>query len=559
MKNSFRIEIYSPEEATMSKTVMKGVRLLLLFLGLSVFAGIQFAEAQSKDRLLYVPGEILVKFKADLTNDAKILLKNEYRLELLKRFNRIDVEHLRILSDLSVEEITNKLKASGIVEYAEPNYYRYLNAGPNDPRYPEMWGLNNTGQTGGTLDADIDAPEAWDIVTGDPNFVVADIDSGLDMAHPDLAANVWTNPDEIPGNGIDDDGNGYMDDVHGWDFSGGDNDPSDTVAVCGGHGTHTSGTIGAIGNNSIGVTGINWNVKIMPLKVFKQVLFIFCSASDSDIISAIEYAADKEVKVSNNSYGGGAYSQALYDAIKASKSLFIAAAGNEGNNNDTNPSYPASYDLNNIIAVAATDHNDALASFSNYGVTSVDIAAPGVNILSTTPNNTYSFYNGTSMATPHVVGAASLLWADDQSLTVNELKWRLLEGVDSKGLPVLSSGRLNINNSLNLPPPLVTVDLSPLGSTNVPRGGTVSYNILITNQSPETQNVKVSIVAQMPNGDEIILNGPTTISITAGQVVSRTFSRQVPINAQTGDYTLFGRSEITSQSFDEDPVVYVIY
>lgn len=534
--------------------------VLILLFGSAMRAG----DVYATERPLYVPGEILVKFKADAANDMKLALKNLHRLELIRRLGRIDVEHLRILSDVSVEEIIKKLKDSGIVEYAEPNYYRYLNAVPNDPQYPNMWGLNNTGQTGGTPDADIDAAEAWDITTGDPNFVVADIDSGLDMTHPDIAANVWTNPDEIPGNSIDDDGNGYIDDIHGWDFSGNDNDPSDTVAVCGGHGTHTAGTIGAAGNNGIGVTGVNWNVKVMPLKVFKQVLIIFCSASDSDIIEAINYAADKGVRVSNNSYGGGSYNQALYDAIRASKSLYVAAAGNGGidgigDNNDVTPEYPASYNLANIVSVAATDHNDALASFSNYGTTSVDLAAPGVNILSTTPNNTYSSYDGTSMATPHVVGVAALLWADDPNLTVNEVKWRLLKGVDPKGLPVLSGGRLNINNSLNLPLPLVTVDLSPVGSTNVPRGGTISYNILITNQSSTNQNVKVSIVAQMPDGSEVALNGPATINMTAGQVISKTFSRQVPVNAPVGEYTVFGKAEIANQSFDEDPVGYTIY
>jgi subtilisin family serine protease len=234
---------------------------------------------------------------------------------------------------------------------------------PNDPGYGEMWGLHNWGQTGGTLDTDIDAPEAWDITTGDGDIVVAVIDSGIDLNHPDLSANIWTNPGEIPGNGIDDDGNGYIDDVHGWDFSSNDNNPSDDIGVCGGHGTHTSGTIGAVGDNGIGVTGINWDVKIMPLKTAKQILIFFCGLEDADIIKAIEYAAMNGARVSNNSYGGGFYNQAVFNTIRASKHLFVAAAGNESNNNDVNPSYPASYDLDNIISVAATDHNDSLLPF----------------------------------------------------------------------------------------------------------------------------------------------------------------------------------------------------
>ncbi|MBW3021333.1 S8 family serine peptidase [Candidatus Woesearchaeota archaeon] len=518
----------------------------------------------ASERPLYVPGEILVKFKGNAFPEATVAFRNEFRLEMIKRFNRIRVEHLRIPADLSLKEIIEKLRAHPMVEYAEPNYLRYLDATPNDTRYPEMWGLHNYGQTGGIPDADVDAPEAWDIATGNPDFVVADIDSGMDMSHPDLAANVWTNPDEIPGNGIDDDGNGYIDDVHGWDFAWDDNDPSDTDIACAGHGTHTAGTIGAQGNNGIGVTGINWDVKIMPLKAFKTLLLIFCSAADSDIISAINYAADKGVKISNNSYGGGPYNQAVHDAIKASRSLFVAASGNGGldavgDDNDVTPHYPSSYNLLNILSVAATDHNDVLASFSNYGMTSVDLGAPGVSILSTTPNNNYSFFNGTSMATPHVTGAAALLWDHDPTLTVNEVKWRLLKGADQKGLPVLSRGRLNVNNSLNLPPPLVTVDLSPVGSTSVPKGGTISYNIVLTNQSGTSQDVIAAIGVQLPDGTEVILNGPVTINMEVGSIVSKTFSLSVPLGVPDGEYSFFGRALVVSQSFDEDMIGYVIY
>ncbi|MBI4714904.1 MAG: S8 family serine peptidase, partial [Nitrospirae bacterium] len=342
-------------------------------------------------------------------------------------------------------------------------------------------------------------------------------------SHPDLAANVWTNPGEIAGNGIDNDADGYVDDVHGWDFSGNDNDPSDTVSVCGGHGTHVSGTIGGSGNNGIGVAGINWTVKIMPLKVMKRLCVLFicsCSGTDADIIEAIGYAADFGVRVSNNSYGGGAASQAMSNAIRASRSLYVAAAGNDGRNINTNPSYPASYSLANIVSVAATDNNDARASFANYGNKAVDLAAPGVSILSTLPGNSYGSYDGTSMATPHVVGAAALLWAQEPAATVNEIKWRLLKGVDPKGLPVLTGGRLNVNNSLNLPVPRVAVSLTPVGSTTVPLGGTVGYTFQATNQTAANQTAKLSVVAQLPDGSEVILDGPVTF--TLARVMTRT-------------------------------------
>lgn len=540
----------------MKKSIIQKI-FLTLFLLLITVLFITISHAQAQDRPDYVPDEIFVKFRSDVSQQTIASLLSKINGSIIKKFKLISALHVKIPTD-SVQSSLNFLRNLPEVEYAEPNCLRYLNAMPNDPSFSDLWGLNNTGQTGGTPDADVDAAEAWNIVTGDSNFVVAVIDSGMDMSHPDLSANVWTNPDEIPGNGIDDDGNGYADDIYGWDFSGGDNDPSDTVAICGGHGTHTSGTIGASGNNGIGVTGINWNVKIMPLKVFKQYFGIFCSAADSDIIDAISYASDKGVKVSNNSYGGGPFNQALYDAIKASKKLFVAAAGNEGLNNDITPSYPASYNLSNIISVAATDHNDALPSFSNYGVASVDIAAPGVNILSTTPNNTYSFFDGTSMASPHVVGAAALLWAYDPTLTVNEVKWRLMEGSDSKGLPVSTGGRLNINNSINLSQ-LVTIDMSTVGSTTVPRSGTIKYLMTVTNISSSAQTAIVNIIAQLANGTEVYLIKNSSLTLLPGGVYTKTFSRKIPYGVPVGELLISGSVEVGSQSLDEDIITYTIY
>lgn len=535
--------------------VIKKLWVFFLVLGLSLIIGAGFANAKSRNRPEYLPDEVLVKFKDGVVKEVADTIISRGSGKIIKRIRLISVLRINIPTN-RVQEITKFLKGLPEVEYVEPNYLRYLNVTPNDSRYSEMWGLNNTGQTGGTVDADIDAPEAWNIITGSSSVVVADIDTGMDQNHEDFAGNIYTNPGEIPGNGIDDDGNGYIDDVNGWDFAMDDNDPNEEAA-CGGHGTHTAGTIGAKGDNGIGVTGINWNVKIMPLKVFKTYYGFLCAATSADIISAVDYVAMMGVRVSNNSYGGGPYSQAEFDAIRASKSVFVAAAGNDGSNNDTTPTYPASYNLSNIIAVAATDHNDIKAYFSNYGMTSVDLAAPGVSILSTTPNNTYSFFDGTSMATPHVTGAVALLMSNDPSLTNNEVKWRILKGIEYKSLPVLTRGRLNIYNSLMLPPPQVTIDVAPNGPTTISPGDVLSYKVTLHNTEVTPKTVNALVVAIYPNGSEVTL-GSGTFTISGSGTLSQDFLRTIPLSITPGEYQLVGRVGITSTSYDEDIVIYTI-
>lgn len=341
------------------------------------------------------------------------------------------------------------LRTNPMIAYYEPNLIVTVSQIPNDPSFPSLYGLHNTGQTGGTMDADIDAPEAWDITTGSSNDVVAVFDTGIDWTHPDLAANVWTNPGEIGGDGIDNDRNGFIDDIRGWDFVQDDNNPMDTD----GHGTHVSGTIGALGNNAVGVAGVNWNVKILPLRIFNPF------AGIDDVVRGLRYVVAKGVKVSNHSWGGGSYSVTLFNAIQEAGTnghLFVAAAGNGGldwigDDNDRFPDYPASYNLDNIISVAATDKNDRLASFSNYGATSVDLAAPGVNIYSTVPGNDYDYGSGTSMAAPHVSGVAALAWAAKPNATMAEVRNAILAGVDpisSLSGKVATGGRLNAHNTL---------------------------------------------------------------------------------------------------------------
>lgn len=326
----------------------------------------------------------------------------------------------------SVADVLGWAGRTAGVATVEPDFLIAPSAVPNDPSFGQLWGLNNTGQSGGVADADVDAPEAWQTTTGSRNVVVAVIDTGVDYKHPDLAANIWTNPREIGGDGIDNDGNGFIDDVRGWDFANDDADPMDDD----GHGTHVAGTIGAVGNNGTGVTGVNWQVSIMPLKFLGP-----DGGSTSDAIRAVNYATRMRrdfgvnVVASNNSWGGGGFSAALSDAIEAGGRagiLFVVAAGNDGTNNDTSPQYPANYAGDTVISVAALDRTNRLASFSNVGATTVDLAAPGVSIFSTLPGGRYGSYSGTSMATPHVTGTITLLAAANPQATPGQLRAAVL-------------------------------------------------------------------------------------------------------------------------------------
>jgi subtilisin family serine protease len=354
---------------------------------------------------------------------------------------------------------------------------------------------------------------------------------------------------------LDDDGNGFIDDLHGWDFRDNDNDPSDPSALCASHGTHTSGTVGAVGNNGIGVTGVAQNVKLMPLRAF-YVSLIFCTAQDSDLLEAIAYMRVMQVPISNNSWGGGPSSTVMKNAIAATRQLFVTSAGNDGTNNDAAPSYPASYDLDNIVAVAATNSSDALAGFSNFGVKLVDLAAPGVGILSTTRGDTYGVLDGTSMSSPHVAGAAAVLLGDDPTLTPQEIRARLLRGTDPKGLPVATGGRLNLFGSLTLPPSTVVIDVIPQGSTAISPGDTVTYIRRVENTSASAHLVTVSVRAWTPSGAVVTLQAPTTLNLAAGETRSRTLRVVVPISAPAGSYRLIGRVENPTDAFDEDQVVY---
>lgn len=427
------------------------------------------------------------------------------------------------------------------VMYAEPNYEIQLAATPDDPDFENLWGLNNVGQTGGTVDSDVDAIEAWDVTTGDANTILAVVDTGVDYLHPDLATNIWTNPGEIAGDGIDNDGNGFIDDIHGYDFVSGDGDPMDDHN----HGTHVAGTIGAVANNGIGIAGVSWNVQIMAVKF----LSAQGSGSTAAAVSAIQYAVDNGATISNHSWGfNGAYSQALADAIEYARladHVVVAAAGNGGgdqigDDNDSLPFFPGNFPHDNLIAVAATDHNDSLASFSNYGLTQVDLGAPGVGIYSTTRNNTYSTFNGTSMATPHVAGAVALLRSQHPDWSYAKIRDRILDTVDPISAlesRTVTGGRLNVAAA-------VALDVNgPAVVTTSPNGDVMKAQdrIRVTfNERVETQTFTIDDIVdfQGPDGS-VNVNSVAPVANSAGREFEITFDAQSTL----GNYALtFGPS-----------------
>ena len=418
--------------------------------------------------LPYKEGELLIRFA---TKADGIQRTSAERNQILASFDAGTVKTsfklvpslsvVKLPVNLTVVDALPKLRGKSGILYVEPNYkIRLASTLPNDTRFDELWAMHNTGQTGGTEDADIDAPEAWDIATGANDIIVAVIDTGVDYTHPDLAANMWINETELNGTtDVDDDNNGYIDDIYGYDFGGydvnyQDNDPMDEY----GHGTHVAGTLGAVGNNSEGITGVCWSARIMALKIFPPYFISEWEALVSNAVEAIEYAVDNDAKVINASWTiSNNYSQALKDAIEDAGDaniVFVAAASNYSNSpwydNDATPDYPSSYDCNNIISVMATDHDDDRSSFSHYGATTVDLGAPGSDILSCVPGNDYESWGGTSMAAPHVAGACALVWAMNPELSHLEVKEIILNTVDVIVPPLecVSQGRLNLYNAI---------------------------------------------------------------------------------------------------------------
>ncbi|MBU6338127.1 MAG: S8 family serine peptidase, partial [Acidobacteria bacterium] len=378
--------------------------------------------SSTDERVRFAPREVLVRFRSSADASERSEARADVEGRLTETWELVPgLQLLRIPAGESVTAAVGELEDNPDVAYASPNVIMELQATPNDPRLGELWGMN-----------DIRASGAWDSGTGSRDVPVAVLDTGVQIDHPDLKDNIWTNPGETAGNGIDDDANGYIDDVNGWDFLGNDNSPGYEGEPSGAHGTHVAGTIGAVGDNGLGVAGVNWRSSIMPLTICNKGGSCYLDAA----ISALQYAVDKGARVSNNSYGGpGCSYTPLRDAISAAGArghLFVAAAGNSRASNDLDPHCPASYGLPNIISVAASNPAGNLAWFSNYGDW-VDLAAPGQGIVSTLPEGGfgrtggYGSLNGTSMASPHVAGAAALLLSLNPGWTVAQLKARLID------------------------------------------------------------------------------------------------------------------------------------
>jgi subtilisin family serine protease len=416
----------------------------------------------------YVPGQVLIQYRAGTTAAQQGSARSRAGATSLERVRaaaagrgRLELAALR--PGRSVQEAVRTLERDPAVAFAEPNWIYTLEATSTDPYYTNgsLWGMY--GESSSPANAyGSQAAEAWASgFTGSKGVYVGIIDEGIQYTHPDLDANVWTNPYDRA-DGVDNDGNGYVDDVHGYDFANNDNTIYDggKRGSLDDHGTHVSGTIGAE-NNGAGVVGVNWNVTLISGKFLGR-----NGGTTADAVRAVDYFTDLKTRhglnivATNNSWGGGGYSQALYDAIERANGagiLFIAAAGNGGSDgvgddNDTTPNYPSNYTNSNVIAVAAITSSGAKASFSNYGATTVDLGAPGYGIWSTTAANTYESYSGTSMATPHVTGAAALYAAAHPGATAAQIKNALLSSaVPTASLAgkTVTGGRLDVNGALS--------------------------------------------------------------------------------------------------------------
>jgi thermitase len=373
-----------------------------------------------------VPGEYIVKLKPQLSAMNKQLAQAGLRSFIKSQILGQNIVVIKRPVFEAEKSALETLAHNELVEIVEPNFIYRTKRLPNDPKLDLLWGLRNIGQKDsdgqvGIAGIDTQVEKAWDIQTGSRKIIVAVIDTGVDYNHPDLKENMWINEPEQNGTaGVDDDNNGVVDDIYGYNAINNSGNPMDDQ----GHGSHCAGTIGAKGNDEKGIVGVNWDVRLMGVK------FLDANGSGTleNAIKAIDYATKMGAHIQSNSWGGGGFSQTLYEAIVRANeggALFVAAAGNESNNNDSRPSYPATYQIPNIISVAAIDNRGQKADFSNFGKNTVHIGAPGVNVYSSTGGQ-YDSWSGTSMATPHVSGVAALVWANEENLTAAEIRSRLL-------------------------------------------------------------------------------------------------------------------------------------
>jgi subtilisin family serine protease len=456
----------------MKKTLLL-LTVLLTFILLQIFATGHAQDGAKKKN--YQEGQLLVKFKDGPFGLRTLNAHAQVGATVLENFGSIGWQLINLPEGLSTEDGLKQYQSIPDCLLAQPNFTYHIYNTPNDPNFNSLYGMQK-----------ISAPAAWDTTTGNPAVIVADIDTGADYTHPDLAANMWHNPGETPGNNLDDDGNGYVDDYYGYDFINNDANPLDDNN----HGTHTAGTIGAVGNNGIGVVGVNWNVKLMTLKTHAG----DGNSTAATVIAAFNYVTMMRnrginIRVTNNSWGGAPeaanYDQALKDAIDAAGNagvLNVFAAGNDNRDIEAVPSYPASYNSPSIISVASSTSTDTRSGFSNWGATSVDVAAPGSSIISTFPGGTYATISGTSMATPHVAGSAALLVGLNPNLSVASLKATLINTVDAlpafAGL-VVSGGRINVSRALSQQT-VCSFSLNQISQSFLSSGGNGSVNVTTT-------------------------------------------------------------------------------
>jgi subtilisin family serine protease len=501
------------------KTHSSGAFFALLLLA-TRFSSFAEPILPSEPQLSYAAGELLVKFEDGPEGYHASTAHCFVGSSVLRVFAETGWQHIRLPEGMSVEEGLYWYQAVGGILAVEPNYIRRFAATPNDPRFKEQWGLRQIGAT-----------NAWNLATGSTNVVVAVIDSGINYEHEDLSANMWHNPGEIPRNGIDDDGNGYVDDVYGIDAYNHDSDPNDDES----HGTACAGIIGAMGNNGTGVAGVNWSVQMMALKYGGNTGFGF----DANLIECFEYVIAMKkrgvnIRVTNNSYGGDENGQAIKDAIDAAGQagiLNVYSAGNLNQDLDLTPTFPASFDSPSIVSVAASNESDTIASFSNYGSRTVDLAAPGVGISTSSFKSKSAYvsdFTGTSAAAPFVAGAAALLFALDSSQSAASIKAALMGSVDfvrNMTNRVISQGRLNLARAAqNLidpgAPSFVTSSLPPGNPTPI------TARVEVTFSKPMNRGSVQSAFSLMPpaTGTFAWSNEDRTFSFTPASPLLRATS-----------------------------------
>lgn len=518
-----------------------------------------FAAAAAQAQTDYVlignvkahPTRILAKYRDQVVPLASANRLQQVGSRLQHRYHQLP--QLAVLEDTQTQfaageaarrerliQRINDLKQTGLFEYVEPDYYVSMDLTPTDQAFVDgtLWGLRNTGQSGGQAGADISATSAWDLTTGSTNVIVAVIDTGIRYTHRDLTNQMWRNPGESGGgkenNGIDDDNNGYVDDVFGINAIDDSGDPFDDND----HGTHCAGTIGAAANDGNPHVGVAWRVRLMGCK------FLGGSGggSTSDAIKCVDYAVSMGAKILNNSWGGGGYSQALYDSINNARTagvIFLAAAGNSGTDNDQRPFYPCNYNLDNVISVAALTRNNVLADFSNFGETTVDLAAPGESIYSTTANSdtSYAIFDGTSMATPHVSGVAALIKALYPAADLAELRDRILLGtVQAPGLVGMctTGGRLDAYNSLTISGSgIVQVSVNPASGDTLLASSTQPIFVSVSDLFPV---INATVTGTISGGGSLTFlnNGVAPDAVASNGV----YSANLAVPASTNPVTI---------------------